>query len=134
MKEGEGGKSEAREIVVFMIRRDSVCSECGAEVWKGGFISMENQKPLCLPCADLDHLTFLPRGDTALTRRSRKYSGLCAVVVRFSRTGEDTNGRDCWWKRRHWPGPKMNALATRSSGVWRENAPPNFVSMRMSGT
>jgi hypothetical protein len=36
-------------------------------------------------CADLDHLVFLPRGDTALTRRARKHSSLSAVVVRFSR-------------------------------------------------
>jgi hypothetical protein len=39
-----------------------------------------------MECADLDHLVFLPRGDVALTRRSRKYSKLSAVVVRFSRT------------------------------------------------
>ena len=47
---------------------------------------MEKAKPLCLECADLDHLVFLPRGDVALTRRSRKYSTLSAVVVRFSRS------------------------------------------------
>jgi len=47
---------------------------------------MEKQKPLCMECADLDHLVFLPSGDVALTRRSRKYSNLSAVVVKFSRT------------------------------------------------
>ena len=47
---------------------------------------MEGERPFCLACADLDHLEFLPSGDAALTRRSRKYSGLCAVVVRFSRS------------------------------------------------
>jgi hypothetical protein len=86
MEESGGRKSEGQEIVVFMIRGDSVCSECGAELWKGSFLKMEKQKPLCLVCADLDHLVFLPRGDTALTRRSRKYSSLSAVVVQFSRT------------------------------------------------
>jgi hypothetical protein len=86
MEENGGRKSEDQEIVVFMIRRDSVCSECGAELWKGSFLRMEKQKPLCLACADLDHLVFLPRGDTALTRRSRKYSSLSAVAVQFSRT------------------------------------------------
>jgi hypothetical protein len=39
-----------------------------------------------LTCADLDHLVFLSRGDTALTRRATKYSTLWAVVVRFSRS------------------------------------------------
>jgi hypothetical protein len=47
---------------------------------------MEDDGPRCMACADLDHLVFLSRGDTALTRRARKYSTLDAVVVRFSRT------------------------------------------------
>jgi hypothetical protein len=40
---------------------------------------------LCLTCADLDHLAFLPRGDAALTRRACKRSLLSAVVLKFSR-------------------------------------------------
>jgi len=47
---------------------------------------MEDDRPLCLRCADLDHLVFLPSGDAALTRRSGNFSILRAVVVRFSRT------------------------------------------------
>ena len=74
------------DIVVFSIVRETACSECSAELWKGSFLRMENGKPLCMECADLDHLVYVPRGDTALTRRSRKYSTLSAVVVRFSRT------------------------------------------------
>lgn len=74
------------EIVVFSIINSSVCSECGAELAKGRFLKMEKEKPLCLECADLDHLVYLQRGDVALTRRSRKYSNLSAVVVRFSRS------------------------------------------------
>ena len=74
------------EIVVFSILNPSACAECGEELWKGSFLRMEKGKPLCLECADLDHLVFLPRGDVALTRRSRKYSILSAVVVRFSRS------------------------------------------------
>jgi hypothetical protein len=46
---------------------------------------MEDRGPICLTCADLDHLVFLPAGDAALTRRARRESGLSAVVVRFSR-------------------------------------------------
>lgn len=52
---------------------------------RGEFLFMEGDRPLCLGCADLDHLVYLPRGDTALTRRARKHSSLSAVVVRFSR-------------------------------------------------
>src|SRR5215468_5851897 len=87
MKPSEVGTSKSGEdIVIFSIQRDSKCSECGVELWKGNFLKMEKDRPLCLECADLDHLVFLPSGDTALTRRSRKYSMLFAVVVQFSRS------------------------------------------------
>ncbi len=73
------------EIVVFSIIRDSECAECGRELWRGALLRMEKDRPLCLSCADLDRLVFLPSGDTALTRRASKHSRLRAVVVRFSR-------------------------------------------------
>jgi hypothetical protein len=79
-------RSPPSEIVVFWIIRDSVCAECGEELGKGRFLRMEAERPLCLACADLDHLVFLPRGDAALTRRASRNSTLRAVVVRFSRT------------------------------------------------
>lgn len=47
---------------------------------------MDDAGPLCLACADLDHLVFLPAGDAALTRRAKQASRLSAVVVRFSRS------------------------------------------------
>jgi hypothetical protein len=74
------------DLVVFeKVSQDGNCSECGAELFQGNFLSMEKGKPLCLACADLDHLVFLPAGDAALSRRARKHSPLSAVVVRFSR-------------------------------------------------
>lgn len=78
-------KDRRDEIVVFSIVRDSICADCGTELWKGGFLRVEGDRPLCLTCADLDHLVLLPAGDAALTRRAVKYSKLKAVVVRFSR-------------------------------------------------
>jgi hypothetical protein len=77
--------NDSTEIVVFSIIRPSECAECKRELWKGEFLRMEQDKPLCLSCADLDHLFFLPRGDMALTRRASKYSRMRVVVVRFSR-------------------------------------------------
>jgi hypothetical protein len=77
--------SRRDKIVVFWIVRDSVCAECGEKLGKGRFLHMEAERPLCLACADLDHLVFLARGDAALTRRASRYSTLRAVVVRFSR-------------------------------------------------
>ena len=47
---------------------------------------MEKGQPLCLSCADLDPLNFLPSGDATLTRRARRHSRLSAVIVRFVRT------------------------------------------------
>lgn len=78
--------SQAPELVVFDVVKDSQCSECQAQLERGSFLVMEAGQPLCLECADLDHLVYLPRGDATLTRRARKNSKLTAVVVRFSRS------------------------------------------------
>ena len=86
-QQGEAGPSLAsRGLVVLSILRDSECGECGEQLGKGHLLFMESGRPLCLRCADLDHLVYLPSGDAALTRRARKYSSLSAVVVRFSRS------------------------------------------------
>jgi hypothetical protein len=74
-----------KDLVVFMIVRESRCSGCQEELDKGQFLTMENSKPFCMKCADLDHLVFLGSGDAALSRRAKKHSKLWAVVVRFSR-------------------------------------------------
>ena len=73
------------DIVVISILKEAKCSECGTEMVNGDYLRMENNQPLCVECADLGDLVFLPSGDTALTRRSRKHSKLSAIVVRFSR-------------------------------------------------
>jgi hypothetical protein len=76
---------KAPQPVVFLNLRDAQCSECGAEIAQGSMLLMEADQPLCLYCARLDALEFLPAGDTALTRRATKYSERAAVVVRFNR-------------------------------------------------
>jgi hypothetical protein len=68
------------------VRRDTKCSECGEELWRGSFLHLEKDRALCLSCADLDYLAYLPSGDTALTRRSIKYSKIHAKVLKWSRT------------------------------------------------
>ncbi len=74
------------EIKVFISHRDSKCEECGEQLGRQAWITLEKDKgALCLACADLDELAFLPAGDAALTRRSKKYSTLSAVVLKFSR-------------------------------------------------
>jgi hypothetical protein len=73
------------EIVVFKVRKETKCSECGRELFPSTLIRLEDNGALCLDCADLSHLEFLPRGDTALTRRATKHSPLRVVVVQWAR-------------------------------------------------
>lgn len=81
----ERKQDASNEIVVFWTVGDARCAECGDDMGRGRFLRMEKDRPLCLSCADLDHLVFLASGDAAMTRRANKYSRLRAVVVRFSR-------------------------------------------------
>jgi hypothetical protein len=76
---------QAPHLVVIEPLREWTCAGCGGS---GAWLRMEDVGPLCLGCADLDHLVFLPAGDAALSRRARQASRLSAVVVRFSRAGK----------------------------------------------
>jgi len=74
------------DLKVFITTRESSCGECGEDLGRKAWITLEKDRgALCLSCADLDHLVFLPSGDAALTRRARKYSMLSAVVLKWSR-------------------------------------------------
>src|ERR1700694_5507453 len=73
-------------IKVFISNRESKCDDCGEDLGRKAWITLEREKgALCLSCADLDELVFLPTGDAALTRRAKKHSQLSAVVLKFSR-------------------------------------------------
>ncbi|MGH7827681.1 MAG: DUF2293 domain-containing protein [Candidatus Binatia bacterium] len=75
-----------KELKVFISNRESTCGECGENLGSKAWITLAGDKgALCLACADLDHLLFLPSGDAALTRRARKHSILSAVVLKWSR-------------------------------------------------
>lgn len=74
------------DLKVFISSRESVCDECGEDLGRKAWITLDEEKgTLCLACADLDHLLYLPAGDAAMTRRARKYSTLVAVVLKWSR-------------------------------------------------
>jgi hypothetical protein len=75
-------ESRPPDLVVISPIRDWACAECGGS---GDLLMMDEAGPLCLDCTDMNHLVFLPSGDAALTRRSKRASRLSAVVVRFSR-------------------------------------------------
>jgi hypothetical protein len=78
--------SPGSDLKVFISNRDSRCDECGEDLGHRAWITLVGEgRALCLSCADLDHLVFLPAGDAALTRRARKHSRLSAVVLKWSR-------------------------------------------------
>jgi hypothetical protein len=76
--------SRAPELVVIQpLNREWACHRCGGT---GDLLMMEPPGPVCLRCAGLADLEFLPAGDALLTRRAKTKSARLAVVVRFSRT------------------------------------------------
>jgi hypothetical protein len=75
-----------QDLKVFIPAGESTCDECKQALGRGAWVCLAGKRgALCLCCADLDHLVFLPAGDTALTRRARKHSALSAVVLEWSR-------------------------------------------------
>ena len=74
-------------LKVFITTRDATCDECHEDLGSRAWITLvgEPGRALCLACADLDDLSFLPTGDAAVTRRARKHTTLCAVVLKWSR-------------------------------------------------
>ena len=78
--------SKRDNLKVFITSGESKCDECKEDLGGKAWIMLaEEKRALCLSCADLDHLVFLPSGDAALTRRSRKHSTLSAVVLKWSK-------------------------------------------------
>jgi hypothetical protein len=75
-------QSRPPDLVVVSPVNDWTCSACDGT---GDLLIMDEPGPLCLTCAEMDHLVYLPAGDAALTRRAKAASRLSAVVVRFSR-------------------------------------------------
>lgn len=76
-------QSRPPDLVVIRALHDWACTECQQD--GGALLLMEDDGPICLACAGLAHLVYLPRGDAALTRRVKQASDQKAVVVRFSR-------------------------------------------------
>lgn len=73
-------------LKIFITGRNATCADCREELAPGNWIKPAGEGcVLCLACADLDHLVFLPSGDAALTRRAARYSTLSAVVLKWSK-------------------------------------------------
>ena len=101
---------------VFITARESVCDECGEELGSKAWIMLAGDRgALCLACADLDHLVFLPAGETAVTRRARKYSTWLQLCSSGATLASGTNGKGCWSRIRRWSRPRRSA--------WRRRGP-----------
>src|ERR1043165_1224705 len=68
-------QNTAPDLVVVVPQTEWTCAGCQDT---GPYMIMDNVGSLCLTCADMDHLIFLPAGDATLTRRAKKASGLAA--------------------------------------------------------
>ncbi len=74
------------DLKVFITTHETTCSECKSDLGRHAWVLLAGERgAICLACADLDHLLFLPPGDAALTRRAHKHSTLSAVVLQWSR-------------------------------------------------
>ncbi|NKQ52967.1 DUF2293 domain-containing protein [Amycolatopsis sp. K13G38] len=80
----EARQNKAPDLVVISPSGEWTCAECDTRGSAGEFLLPE-QEPLCLTCADFDHLVFLPAGNAALSRRAKKESSLSALVMRFNK-------------------------------------------------
>ena len=83
---------------IYLTKKEKLnCKICGKSVAKGSpFVAeTENHKGTCFSCSPFGGYVLLAPGDAAMTRRSKKHSTLCAVVLfwnqrrkRYERKGQ----------------------------------------------
>lgn len=69
---------------IYLTKREKLhCFKCKKPIAKGQAFVAENEdyNGTCLSCSPFVSYTLLPPGDVALTRRSKKYSELCGVLL-----------------------------------------------------
>jgi hypothetical protein len=81
----EARQNQAPDLVVISPLNAWTCGGCALPAEAGEFLLMEDGQPLCVSCADFDHLVFLRSGNAALSRRAKKESTLSALVMRFNK-------------------------------------------------
>lgn len=72
---------------IFITKKEKLrCKKCGDAVPKGQrFVAeSEKNKGLCFSCSPFAQLAFLPAGDAAMTRRSKKFSMYCGVLQEWN--------------------------------------------------
>jgi hypothetical protein len=80
-------ENEYLKVIILTHDHGGSCTGCHEPLHKGDWITKIGPHDFyCLTCSDLDHLVYLPSGNTALTARSRKRSTLNAVVMKWSQS------------------------------------------------
>ncbi|MCJ8329508.1 MAG: DUF2293 domain-containing protein [Lentisphaeria bacterium] len=79
--------AEPSPRIFLKVGKDTECEMCETPIFKGDFFYLDIQKPYCMKCLNLNHLSFLPSGDATLSRRAREFSESFAEVVEWSRRG-----------------------------------------------
>lgn len=72
---------------IFLTKKEKLsCKKCGKAVPLGqAFVAeSETAKGTCFKCSPFEAYTLLPPGDAALTRRSKKHSELCGVLLMWN--------------------------------------------------
>ncbi|GAA3511107.1 hypothetical protein GCM10022393_26060 [Aquimarina addita] len=72
---------------IFLTKKEKLkCFSCGKSIAPGkSFVAKsENHKGTCFNCSPFEGYVMLPSGDAAMTRRSKKYSTLCGVVLAWN--------------------------------------------------
>ena len=72
---------------IYLTKREKLkCAKCHASIAKGKEFVGETEKSegTCFACSDFVGYTLLPPGNAALTRRSKKHSDKCGVLLTWN--------------------------------------------------
>lgn len=72
---------------IYLTKREKLhCHKCKKPISKGkAFVAeQEDYNGLCFACSPFAEYEFLPPGNAALTRRSKKHSAMCAVLLEWN--------------------------------------------------
>jgi hypothetical protein len=73
--------------IEVLISPDSFsCPKCNRDFLVGDLKYYNGSEYICLGCAELDYLIYLPSGNHCLTRRAQKYSKVSANVYRQNKS------------------------------------------------
>ncbi len=76
---------------IFLTKKEKLrCISCGKKIPLGkSFVAeSENHKGTCFSCSPFVGYVLLPPGNVAMTRRSKKHSTLCGVVLAWNQRGK----------------------------------------------